>query len=546
MRNTTGIRVRNDLWETSRVNLHHRSDLANHSGLCVRLVTADTMAESLFDVISSQCSSLPLRDKHVEPDRTTLNYLDRLSTLSLSDLTTTESEALDYDSKSSLRSLQVLVKRSYKSVDTADEALSSLRTEIPKAFEEATALQAALPDVEKGTTRFAQKYNKLSDNATLDHRKRVLRLGDNVDRISDVLELPALLSSIISASSSAATSQAGSTSSANANYATALDLHAHIRRLQRLYPDSDLVKSIVTQAESAMRDMTSSLISTLRSQNLKLAGGMRLIGLLRRVAPELDEIRSSSKTWTSNAGEGSLGAMFLVCRLSNLLTTLEALEPLQELADQDFNQTDTSRERNAWAAGQQTERYLKRYIEVFREQCFAMISMYKSIFPASLPEPSTQAHKDETSLLLRPQNPREGLQQNRTLGLPDIPLQRLPPVLSTFTFHIVDILMDTLRKYLPNVRDQASRDSLLTQVLYCSASLGRLGGDFSMMLALLEEDVNDEIQSQIPCDKDEATMPDSDPEWMLAMKKHKVQASRLELLASGVNRKTASEALASG
>lgn len=504
------------------------------------------MAESLFDVISSQYLSLPSHERPIESDRTTLNYLDRLSTLSLSDLGTTESEALEYDSQSSLRSLQVLAKRSYKSVDTADEALSSLRTEVPKAAQDATALQAALPNVEKGATKFAQKYNRLSDNATLDRRKRILRLGDNVDRISDVLELPTLLSSIISASSSAAPSQAGSTSSANANYATALDLHAHIRRLQRLYPDSALVKSIAAQAENAMRDMTSSLVSTLRSQNLKLAGGMRLIGLLRRVAPELDDFSSGSKAWISNAGEGSLGAMFLVCRLSNLLATLEALEPLRELADQDFNQTNKARDRNAWAAGQQTERYLKRYIEVFREQCFAMISMYKSIFPASLPGPSTEAHKDEPSLLMKSQNLREGLQQDGRSGLPDDPLQKLPPALSTFTFHIIDMLMDTLRRYLPNVRDQASRDSLLTQVLYCSASLGRLGGDFSMMLALLEEDVNEGIQRHINLDDDESMMAQSDPEWMLAMKKHKVQASRLELLASGATRKTAPGGLAIG
>lgn len=505
----------------------------------------ETMAESLFDVISSQnLSSLDAR--HIEADRTTLNYLDRLYTLSLSDLTTTESEALNYDSQSALRSLQVLAKRSYRSVDIADEALSNLRTEVPKALADGTTLQAALPNVEKEATRFAQKYNKLSENATLDRRKRVLRLGDNIDRISDVLELPSLLSSIISASSTAGTSQAGSTSSANATYATALDLQAHIRRLQRLYPDSALVRSIAVQAEGAMRDMTSNLISTLRSQNLKLAGGMRLIGLLRRVAPELDDIVSNSKGWTSDADEGSLGAMFLVCRLSNLLTTLEALEPLQELADQDFQQSDKTRERNAWAAGQQTERYLKRYIEVFREQCFAMISMYKSIFPNSLPGPSTETQKDNPGLAPKSRDPRESPNPSGTSETPDDSLQKLPPALSTFTLHIVDMLFNTLRKYLPNIRDQASRDSLLTQVLYCSASLGRMGGDFSMMLALLEEDVNDEIESQTHPKDEEAMIPESNPEWMLAMKKHKVQASRLELLASGATKRNPPEALATG
>lgn len=485
------------------------------------------MAESLFDIISTTYGTSD--DHSLEAGHTTFNYLDRLPTLSLQSLTDEEPEALEYDSQAVLRSLQVLSKRSYKSIDTTDERLSHLYEHVPKASENASEFQKALPGLGSSAAQFAEKYNKLNDNAVLDKRKRTMRLGDNVDRLSDVLELPTLLSSIISASSSAASSQAGSTSSANANYATALDLHAHIRRLQRLYPESTLIRSISTQAESAMKDMTSNLISTLRSQSLKLAGGMRLIGLLRRVAPDLDDQSATSRGWTSNADEGSLGAMFLICRLSNLLITLEALEPLQELANQDFSQTEKARERNAWAAGQQTERYLKRYIEVFREQFFAMISMYKSIFPDALPEPSSEPQKDVRGL-------QKGFPQaNGTATLVDDSLQKIPPALSTFTLYIVEMLMDTLRKYLPNIRDDSSRDSLLTQLLYCSASLGRLGGDFSMMLALLEEDVDESIKEQ------ESAARHAQPEWMTAMKKHRVQAGRLELLANSASKRNGTE-----
>jgi hypothetical protein len=93
------------------------------------------------------------------------------------------------------------------------------------------------------------------------------------------------------------------------------------------------------------------------------------------------------------------------------------------------------------------------------------------------------------------------------------------------------MLFDTLREYLPNVQDRSARDSLLTQVLYCAGSLGRLGGDFSMMIALLEEDLKTELG-----DPESATPEgqDAEEEWVEVMKKHRVQASRLELLASGV------------
>lgn len=492
------------------------------------------MSDLLLDIVSGQLGDAG--DANAASSRATLEYLDRLSSLSLSSLTSTEPEALQHDSQSLLRSLQALSKRSYKSIDLSNEALDHLQHDLPHIVQSASRLQTNLPGLDGSATRFAEKYNRLTENALLDRRKRVMKLGENVDRLSSILELPTLLSSIISASSASAAPAVGPMSSASANYATALDLHAHIRRLQRLYPESELIKSIATPAEAAMRDMTSNLIVSLRSQSLKLAGGMRLIGLLRRVAPELDEGSANSKAWTATSSEGSLGAMFLVCRLSNLMATLEALEPLQELAEQEFRQPVAAKERNAWAAGQQTERYLKRYVEVFREQCFAIISMYKSIFPTSLPGPTSNAPPEDEGFKFQPPALRSTSgQQGDGHVLAEDPLQKLPPAVATFTFYVIDLLMETLRRYLPNVRDRGSRDSLLTQVLYCSASLGRLGGDFSLMLSLLEEDMDD---------ADGGGEAASEPEWLQAMRKHRVQSGRLELLASGAMRPSNKDTLA--
>jgi hypothetical protein len=93
--------------------------------------------------------------------------------------------------------------------------------------------------------------------------------------------------------------------------------------------------------------------------------------------------------------------------------------------------------------------------------------------------------------------------------------------MSTFTLHLVDLLEETLREYLPNITDPGTRESLLTQVLYCAGSLGRLGGEFGMMVAMLLED-------------EQAGGDEDDMEWVKVMKKHRVQASRLEILARGV------------
>jgi hypothetical protein len=189
---------------------------------------------------------------------------------------------------------------------------------------------------------------------------------------------------------------------------------------------------------------------------------------------------------------------------------LGALEPLRELADQEMArlQSKASGEgkdlggRGKWEGGQQTERYLKKYVEIFREQGFAIISMYRSIFPPSAAP--TDMDLPKSLEMYQEQDP----------------LQPLPSALVTFPLKLVSMLEDTLRKYLPNVKDKSSRDSLLTQVLYCAGSLGRLGGDFSMILAFLNDvDAEDDVE-----DEDE----EKNEEWAEVIRKHRVLAGKLE------------------
>jgi conserved oligomeric Golgi complex subunit 8 len=212
------------------------------------------------------------------------------------------------------------------------------------------------------------------------------------------------------------------------------------------------------------------------------------------------------------SADHSLGALFLVCRLHTLHKTLEALEPLRELADQESarringHNASTKQAPQPSALGSQSERYLKKYVEIFREQSFAIVSMYKSIFPTGLPSPETVTDDIKATQ--------------------DDPFLPMPASVSTFALHLVDMLMEELRQYMPNVTDKQSRESLWTQVLYCAGSLGRLGADFGMMVALLEEGLAGEQSTE----SDEG----EEPEWVQVMKKHRIQASRLEVLARGV------------
>lgn len=493
------------------------------------------MADPLYELLA------PYFDNAESPpsprDPQTASYLNRLSTLSFSDLTSNEPASLLQSAQSHLRNLQALSKRSHKAVISSSSHLNNLSSLLPSLGSQAKALSQDVPALETAATKFAEKYDRSTENAVLDRRKREALLSRNVDRISDVLDLPSLLSSTVTAAQNATAGGSGAASSTT-SYASALNLHAHIKRLKALYPHSDLIANIQGQSEDEMQNLATILITSLQSPSLKLAAAMRTIGLLRRVAPELAEddyqiskpgtLSTKSLSLSPNAvtDDGALGSLFLICRLHTLHDTLEALEPLRELADQESTQRKSANGKpskqqtsGSTSPGTQSERYLKRYIEIFREQSFAILSMYKSIFPGNLPE-------------FDPSNTEENEKTQKSHD----PLLPLPSPVSSFTFHLVDMLENTLCEYLPNIGDESARESLLTQVLYCGSSLGRLGAEFGMMVAMLEEDGAEE---QATADIE----AENEPEWVAVMKKHRVQASRLEVLARGVgsNRKTSTE-----
>ncbi|KAK3902728.1 mitochondrial carrier domain-containing protein [Staphylotrichum tortipilum] len=450
------------------------------------------MADLLYDLLVPPPAAGPgPSSPRTAADPAALEYLTALASRPLASLASAEPQALAQSSHGLLLSLQALSKKSHRQIIESASHHATLRASLPALAVSTAELRAAIPRLDTEAVRFSTAYSKASDSDVLARRKKALLLARNVERLVDVLELPTLLSSAISA--------------APVNHSSALDLNAHMRRLHSIYPDSPLVHSISAQADDAMRTMAANLILSLKAPGLKLAASLRTISWLRRVLPDLDAASPATNTTTTTTSsspsshsttakghdsqERVLGALFLVCRLATLMTMLEALEPLRELADQEkARQAAASASASAaWSGGQQTERYLKRYVEIFREQSFAIVSMFRSIFPAPPTGASSAAAGD--------------------------PLEPMPSALATFPLCLVDMLLETLRLYLPTVRDQAARDSLLTQVLYCAGSLGRLGGDFGLFLAALD------------------VGPEAEEEWAEVVRRHRALAGRLESIA---------------
>ncbi|KAG5944829.1 hypothetical protein E4U53_006814 [Claviceps sorghi] len=399
-----------------------------------------------------------LAEQLLEPghaaDETMVAYLEQLAGLKVEAVQTSEPYAISQASHSLLLNIQALSKKSHRRLVESAASHSSLRQTLPRLARKASDLNEMVPRLDEQAELFSTQFNKANEvkqDTILADRKRALRLLSNSERLVNVMEIPTLLNSAINSSP--------------VNHSSFLDLYAHVQRLASLHASSPLIASVKHEADAAVRQMAADLIATLKVANLKLANSLRTVGWLKRIVPDL----------VSHPTEEALSATFLVCRLSTLIVTLDALSPLRDLADQESNRNVES--TAGWAGGQHTERYLKRFIEVFREHSFGIVSVANSV-DAGFPRPD-----GPTADLMSP----------------------LPSVLASFPLHLIGILTDTLQIYLPNLGDNSTRESILTQVLYCAGSLGRLGADFGAFLSCVGMH-----------------------EWIDLVKKHRLLAGRLE------------------
>ena len=410
------------------------------------------MAEALSELLDPQ---------RTVADATAVEYLSHLADQPADALHSSEPQRLAHASHSLLLSVQALSKRSHKAIVNSAKSHVSLQQMLPALAQSVAELSQSVPRLDSQAEHFSETFSKAAESKTLARRKQALRLLQNSERLVDVMELPPLLTSAVMTTP--------------VNYSSTLDLYAHVRRLASLYPGSPLVTSIMGEADAAIRQMAADLIASLKTPTLKLAAAIRTVGWLKRIVPDL----------VSGAPpEDALPTLFLVCRVGSLVSLLDALEPLRELADEE--RMRQGRSTHSSFGGQQTERYLKRYIEIFREHSFSIASVFKNVNASFAPS----ANEGESD-----------------------PLRPLPSAISTLPLHLVELLLETLRHYLPTVRDQAARESILTQVLYCSGSLGRLGADFGMLLATIGVG-----------------------EWVDLVKRHRLLAGRLESVIGDYNR----------
>ncbi|THH18840.1 hypothetical protein EW146_g2202 [Bondarzewia mesenterica] len=361
---------------------------------------------ALVDVLRSG-SSAPTPDLS---SKQTGTYLSHLTTLPLPSLLE-EPTNLSSTSSQLTNALTTLCTSSYPtflSLHTATTGLSSSLSSFSSSLDQ---LLNEIPVLESVSKSFLTEIRDVQAE-----RRRAALVLEHSTKLQDVLELPLLAEACVR----------------NGAFQETLDLAAHAESLATRFPNVPVVQDVRAEVDHAVRTLLIQLLSMLR-EPAKLPALFKAVSFLRRMRV---------------LSEDELALAFLTGRLENLDLALQAVEM----------GTDREKDKEAWV------RFLKKYIDVWREGVHDIITQYTTIF---LDRPSTAA------LAAAPSSP---------------PSDTLRGLLPTFTSHLLDRLLTTLRDALPHILDPTSLTSLLTQLTYCATSFSRVGLDFRLLLPPLFED----------------------------------------------------------
>ncbi|KAK1920843.1 Dor1-like family-domain-containing protein [Papiliotrema laurentii] len=328
--------------------------------------------------------NITAESRHLSPpdltSTTSLNYLDHLVSLSLASLTK-EPTLISAEAASVESELVNLCYREYNTFLSVHHCSSAVRSAFDDFQDSLDHLLGSVPALEEQCGTFTRNAHQLSAN-----RNRSILVQEHQDKLLDLLELPQLMETCVR----------------NGYYQEAMELAAHSKDLRARYPETRLVADVAKEVDSVIQLLLAQLLHLLR-EPVKLSTALRTINYLRR----LDVM-----------DESSLGLAFLGGRLHNFRHQLLQIE--KDRAD--------------------PVRYVRKYIDFFREHVYDIISQYTAVF-------------DDHNALV------------------------------SFAGQCVTDLVQLVARYVPRIaNDPASLSSVLIQLGYCSLSFARIGLDFSHLI----------------------------------------------------------------
>ena len=344
-------------------------------------------------------------------------YLSYLTSLHLADLKS-EPAKLNSSSAQLTNVLTTLCHTSYPTFLSVHQSVNTLSTSLDAFSSSLDALLDVLPVVEQKARGFLEEVKDVQAE-----RKKMKVVVENLGRVEEIVGVGNVVEGCVR----------------SGWYGEAVEVEMRIANLARkLDPDGrGVVWDVKAEVDQRIRSMVGDLLSGLREGGAnKLPVLFKTVGFLRKMGV-LDE--------------EEIAQAFLSCRLGCLKRSLEDLD-VERRTSGAFT-TVTPSFQNSVSG----ERYLKRYVDVWREGVYDLVSQFTTIF------------------------------LERSASSPET-VELLHSLLTTYTTHLLSVLLGTLEATLPTVQDPSALNSLLTQLTYCATSFSRIGLDFRWIIGGLFED----------------------------------------------------------
>ncbi|ODN98044.1 hypothetical protein I350_07686 [Cryptococcus amylolentus CBS 6273] len=313
------------------------------------------------------------------------SYLDHLLALPLPELTRQPS-LISLESSTVESDLTNLCFREYPTFISVHKCSSAVKSAFDDFSGSLSKLIDSIPTLEEECRTFTNESGKIQRV-----RGKASLIQEHQDKLLDLLEIPQLMETCVR----------------NGYYQEAMELLSHSRSLSERYKDISLVQDVVKEVDNVLQLMLAQLLTLLR-EPVKLPSLVKAVSFLRRLEA---------------MNEVELGLVFIASRYRNYRTQLVHIE--RDKGD--------------------PVRYLRKYIDLFREYVYDIIAQVTTIF----------------------------------LDSPD----SLPHV-TAFASQAVTELVALVHSYVPRLSsDPASMSSILIQLGYCVMSFSRVGLDFAPLIS---------------------------------------------------------------
>ncbi|KAJ3713506.1 Dor1-like family-domain-containing protein [Lentinula raphanica] len=347
------------------------------------------------------------------------NYLEHLTSLDLETLLS-EPKVLQTQSHHLTSSLTSLTHASYPTFVSLYSSISDFTSSLSQISSALDSLlHESLPALESSVSSW-----NTETSSVLTTRRKTLNVLESHDKLRDLLDIPLLIN----------------TCARNAYFSEALSLASHARRLAGIYPSPPFIlKSVFAEVDVAMNQMLISLLTMLHEPNRKLPALWKAVNFLRKMEGAF-------------GGEDEIALAFLSGREQCLKASLENQR-------RDIFRIAALEEALSTRDKEDLAKYLGKYIGSWRESVYDLITQYDSIFLAGTQE------ENASSMQLR--------------------ALLMAYISHVFKIHLMPLLAPSQHSREPPIAllPITSLPSLVTQLTYCAAALGRVGADFRFSVA---------------------------------------------------------------